>query len=170
MTYHTVFDAATDGFRAWPFVGVGLVITAVGAALVFAPSVMEELAPGGLQGSARKVFSWVFFLFALTLLVLVGVANVRSYLEVRSASLNASCTLVSGVVSNFVPMPYGGHAMESFTVGEVPFEFSNYVMTSGFNNTQSHGGPIRQGLPVEICYIEQTSPNGNVIVRLKVAD
>lgn len=170
MTYHTVFDAATDGFRAWPFVGVGLVLTAVGAALVFAPSVMQELAPGGLQGSARKVFSWVFFLFALTWLVVAGVATTLSYLEVRSASSNAGCTLVSGVVSNFVPMPHGGHAMESFTVGEVLFEYSDYVMTSGFNNTQSHGGPIRQGLPVEICYIKPNSSNGNVIVRLRVAD
>jgi hypothetical protein len=40
--------------------------------------------------------------------------------------------------------------------------YSDYVVTAGFNNTASHGGPIRQDLPVRISYV------GNSIVKLEI--
>ena len=70
---------------------------------------------------------------------------------------------IEGTVSQFIPMPYTGHAMESFVVHGVRFAYSDYVITAGFNNTSSHGGPIREGLPVRIWY------RGNEILRLDVA-
>ncbi|WP_321797617.1 hypothetical protein [Burkholderia sp. BCC1988] len=63
----------------------------------------------------------------------------------------------------FEPMPYGGHAMERFCVGQVCFSYSDYVVTGGFNNTASHGGPIRAGLPVRVSYVD------GLIVKLEVA-
>jgi hypothetical protein len=60
-------------------------------------------------------------------------------------------------------MPYTGHAMESFCVQEQCFSYSDYVVTTGFHNTASHGGPIREGLNVRIEYI------GNIILKLEVA-
>jgi hypothetical protein len=60
-------------------------------------------------------------------------------------------------------MPITGHSMESFVVRGVRFEYSDNVSTAGFNNTTSHGGPIREGLPVRVWY------RGNEILRLDVA-
>jgi len=53
--------------------------------------------------------------------------------------------------------------MESFTVGGRRFSYSDYEVTAGFNNTASHGGPIRAGLHVRVTYW------GNLILRLEVA-
>jgi hypothetical protein len=54
--------------------------------------------------------------------------------------------------------------MESFCVSGVCFRYSDYVVTAGFNQTSSHGGPIRDGLPVRVTYI------GNTIVKLEVVE
>jgi hypothetical protein len=52
--------------------------------------------------------------------------------------------------------------MEHFTVCGVPFSYSDYVVTAGFNHASSHGGPMREGLWVRIAY------SGNDIGRLEV--
>jgi len=71
-------------------------------------------------------------------------------------------TMVDGLVSNFRPMPYEGHQDECFSVQSETFCYSDYGVTSGFNNSASHGGPIREGLLVPVSYI------GNTIIRLEV--
>ena len=76
--------------------------------------------------------------------------------------------VVSGVVTDFVPMPSGGHAYEHFCVHHVCFDYSDFVHTGGFNNTSSHGGPIRAGMDVRISYVERSIEPGNVIVRMEV--
>jgi hypothetical protein len=63
-------------------------------------------------------------------------------------------------------MPYAGHAEESFSVSGVPFRYSDFQITDGFNNTSSHGGPIKSDSYVRICY----DPSGNVILRLEIRD
>jgi hypothetical protein len=60
-------------------------------------------------------------------------------------------------------MPVTGHAMESFEVAGHCYSYSDYVVVAGFNNTQSHGGPIRNGLRVRIADID------GQIARLEVA-
>ena len=61
-------------------------------------------------------------------------------------------------------MPVSGHAMEHFCVRQACFEYSDFVITAGFNNTASYGGPIRDGLPVRVTYV------GNAIAKLEVAN
>jgi nitrate reductase NapE component len=34
----------------------------------------------------------------------------------------------------------------------VRFCYSDYMLVCGFNNTSSHGGPVRSGLPVRVTY------------------
>lgn len=84
------------------------------------------------------------------------------YLSLRSAYRKGQFSVVEGRVTNFHPMPYEGHQEECFTVQAETFCYSDYVITGGFNNATSHGGPIREGLPVRVSYI------GNTIVRLEV--
>jgi len=71
-------------------------------------------------------------------------------------------SVVEGLVSNFRPMPYEGHQEECFSVQSQTFCYSDYAVTGGFNNATSHGGLIREGLPVRVLYI------GGAIVRLEV--
>ncbi len=49
-------------------------------------------------------------------------------------------------------MLWAGHDTERFDVNGINFSYSDYMVTGGFNVTSSHGGPVREGLAVRICY------------------
>ena len=68
--------------------------------------------------------------------------------------------MVEGWVENFVSIP---HKTERFSVCGASFSYSNYGVTAGFNNTNSYGGPIREGMWVRIAHV------GNRIARLETA-
>lgn len=44
------------------------------------------------------------------------------------------------------------------------FVSTHRVVTSAFNNTSSHGGPIREGLPVRVTY------SRNAILKLEILE
>ena len=116
-----------------------------------------------LRGRPRTIFSWFFLIFAVTWTVGSFVATYGEYNAAATALRNRGYQVVEGRVTNFVPMPFTGHAQESFVVDGVRFCYSDYIVTSGFHNTASHGGPIHQGLYVRVTYL------GNLILRLEVA-
>lgn len=162
MTFKTVFDASQQGYETAWFPAFGLIFVAIGAMLVFRPALMQQILPGGLQGKPRKVFSWIFFSFALLWTTIAFLGTLAEYQGVASDLREGRFSVVEGPVTDFVPMPYGGHALESFKVNGRQFSYSDYVVTSAFHNTASHGGPIREGLYVRISY------SGNLILRLEV--
>ena len=89
--------------------------------------------------------------------------NYSIYARLHGAVDRQEYRVVEGRVTKFVPMPYQGHANESFVVDGHKFSYSDYDLTKGFNWTQSHGGPIRDGLQVRITYV------GDSIVKLEIA-
>jgi len=94
-------------------------------------------------------------------LAVLGITLPR-YLHAQYAYRSGHYSVVEGNITEFDPMPYRGHRMECFTVTSQRFCYSDNVMTPGFNQTASHGGPIRDGLPVRISYSEDT------ILRLEI--
>jgi hypothetical protein len=160
VEYTTVFDVTQTGFRQWSFPAFGLIFVAVGLLL---PTLMRL---GILRKSPPWMEKWfprVFLGFAIFWTVTSFLATYTDYRGAVHAMRSQQARFVEGTVSQFIPMPYTGHAMESFIVQGVRFEYSDYVITAGFNNTTSHGGPIRDGLPVRIWY------RGTEILRLDVA-
>jgi hypothetical protein len=157
--YTTVFDVAQSGYRQWSFAASGLIFVAVGLAL---PILMRigifRKPPAWMQ----KWFPSVFLGFAIFWTTSCFIATYTDYRRAVSAIRNNRAQVIEGVVTDFKPMPYTGHAMESFVVQGVRFDYSDYVITAGFNNTSSHGGPIREGLPVKIWHL------GGEILRLDI--
>jgi hypothetical protein len=158
--YVTVFDVTQSGYRQWSFAAFGLIFVAVSLALpVLIRSGIFRKPPPWME----KWFLRVFLGFAIFWTATSFLATYTDYRGAVHAVRSQQARFVEGTVTQFTPMPYTGHAMESFVVKGVRFEYSDYVITAGFNNTASHGGPIREGLPVRIWY------RGNEILRLDVA-
>jgi hypothetical protein len=160
MHYVTVFDASHLGLgHFWP-IAVGLLFVVIGLVQLFARGALAWLPAKARFG---RPFAWLFLLFAIFWTGTVSWALIGSGFSARAHALRRDCTTVEGPVEHFHPMPSEGHDPESFEVAGQRFEYSDFVMSAGFNTSASHGGPIREGLPVRICH------RGGDILILEVA-
>jgi hypothetical protein len=157
--YTTAFDVTQAGFRQWTFSVVGLFLIAAGLATrtlvrigIFRPQYPWMM----------KWFPRLFVGFAIVWTLISFATTFADYRGAVSAMENNRAQVVEGAVAEFKPMAYSGHSMESFVVQGVRFAYSDYIITAGFNTTTSHGGPIREGLPVKIWY------SGGEILRLDI--
>lgn len=115
----------------------------------------------------QTIGALIMFTFALLWTIVVFIAEDSSKSFVKDAIATKKIKIVEGVVTQFDPMPSGGHKEESFSVNNVRFEYSDFLVIQGFNNTKSHGGPINgDGDSVRISYY--TKDNDNYIVKLEI--
>ncbi len=153
--YKTVFDISQKGFDWW-FPAAGVPFLIVGLILIWT--------------GKRKMWTrfrragYIFVGFASLWTLTVFSTKLREYLALHEAYRNRHYSVVEGQVENFRPMPYDGHQQECFSVQHVTFCYSDFEPTAGFNNTASHGGPIRPGLPVKVAYVDDH------ILRLEVGE
>jgi hypothetical protein len=153
MNYRVVFDIADAGYKSWTAPAFGLIFVVVGAFLV---ANRKHLRAG-------SGFAFFFLSFAVLWTLVIFIATYHDYTSMASARKGGRARIVEGRITEFRPMPFTGHAMERFCVGSDCFEYSDYVVTAGFNNTSSHGGPIKDDLPVRVTFV------GNAIIKLEVA-
>lgn len=153
--YRVVFDLYQKGFEWW-FSSLGLALAAIGGLITW-------LGRGKKSWRERRLFGDVMIGFACLWSGVTFSSTFREYVRVRSAYRRSQFKVVEGRVTNFRPMPYAGHQDECFSVQSQTFCYSDYEVTAGFNNSASHDGPIRDGLPVRVSYV------GNSIVRLEIA-
>jgi hypothetical protein len=162
MHYQTVFDVATAGYKSWDFPFSGLIGIAFGALLVAG----RKSFPGAWSKRpiASTVFAYFFLVFSVLWTVITFTSTYGDYKSLSQAESADNVKVAEGVVTDFSPMFASGHKVEKFCVSGACFQYSDYVITGGFNNTSSHGGPIREGLPVRVSYL------GDRIVKLEVAE
>src|SRR5689334_7724640 len=152
--YVVVFDVSQKAFQWW-FPAFGLIFVFIGGVMIW-------------WGRRKHWTFWRMFTgyfmvgFACLWSALALATMLPEYLASQSAVKQGKFSVVEGAVIDFRPMPYEGHKSECFSVREQTFCYSDYVVTAGFNNSTSHGGPIREGLPVRVSYV------GDTIVRLEV--
>ena len=155
-SWHMAYDVAKQGYDGQLFVLLALIL----AGLI---TIGFVLYLNRHRASVRASIILVGLIFG-SIIGLLGVSNVfyQRWRCINWIQTNRY-SVIEGEVKNFVPMPYDGHANESFVVNGVRFEYSDYNLSSGgFNNTASHGGPIKAGLWVRIAY------NHDVILRLEI--
>lgn len=157
--YYTVFDVTTAGYKSWHFPAFGLIFVVAG---VVSFALKNSIIFRYQSQWKRKWFPRFYLGFALFWISLTFLGTFAQYRRAVGAMRNNQVGIVEGRVTQFQPMPYTGKRDESFVVNGIKFEYSDYGITAGFNNTASHGGPIREGLPVKIWYL-----NG-MILRLDI--
>lgn len=166
--YVKVFDVLDTGFKNWTYPASGLIFVAIGLIVFFAPQAIQKTGISffDFQSKRQKFFRYFYLGFAVLWTTTSFISSYSSYRRHQDLRAGNGCTVVEGPVENFVPMPYTGHAQESFTVTGVKFAYSDYIVTDGFNQTASHGGPIRADSHVRICY----DPTTHEILKLEIKD
>ena len=135
---------------------IGLLIVLAGVAGLF----LWRGKPSRSEWWKLAAMSFVI-LGSMWTLIVFGV-TFGDYAQAHKIYRNDEFYVVEGVVANFRPMPTQAHQEECFSVEDRIFCYSDSVITSGFNQTSIHGGPIHEGLPVRIEYV------GDTILRLEV--
>lgn len=162
--YRLVFNLADQPFRLDPSFIVPLVLTGVGALLVFKPDLMQRLLPRGPKGTARKIFSWFYFLFSAFMTVTFLVSTVGESNRLRAAQKSGAVAVTQGCLQAFHPMPVSGHDTERLKINGQTFAYSDYIITRAFHQTESHGGPVHADSKLKVSHVDGD------IVRLEVAD
>jgi len=76
-----------------------------------------------------------------------------AHVEAQNLLRSGQCQEVAGPIEQFAPMPYGGHAQESFFVKGVHFDYSDSNNSKpGYNKSESHGGVLHKGISVRLKY------------------
>ena len=163
-----VFDVLDSGFRNWSFSAFGLIFVFIGLAIFFAPGLIKSIGITyfNFESKWQKFFRYYFLVFSILWTAITFYSTYSSHMRHQNLMQRGGCQTAEGQVENFVPMPYSGHAYESFSVSGIQFKYSDYIVTDGFNNTSSHGGPINKDSYVRICY----DPTENQILRLEIRD
>lgn len=157
--YRMVFDVMSGDSAGWWFVLAGLAPICAALVILAARRWVPDL---GWRGEGWLPFLLIVLGIAWMLGTFSTIHGARTGL--RLALREGRFEVVEGTVTNFSPMPYEGHRDETFEVDGHRYAYSDYVLTQGFNNTASHGGPIREGLRVRIADV------GGIIARLEIAD
>lgn len=158
MEYEVAFEITSMGLSNFTFSLPGLAFIIIGILMVKKPVILGQKT----FMKFGKVVSYFFLSFSILWTLIAGIAIGYKQYHLRASYLSGNFEVIEGLVENFDPMPYSGHQLERFTVKGAGFSYSDYRVTSGFNNTASHGGPIKAKLPVRISYI------GNTILKLEI--
>ena len=115
-----------------------------------------------------KLFCLAGILFVALLSTVVLIAQLNMYNKIVGAYSRGEYQIVEGYVENFEPMPYEGHADETFEINGVKFSYSDYNIHPGYNNTKTHGGVIKEnGQHLKIGYVYLNETYGNIIVYIE---
>lgn len=165
-SFETIYDfASIDGFKKFQIL---LIPVGIFLFLKFILFLIENDEEENLfkdpehQKFIVKIIQYLSILLFFLFSILFG----YGYYKTNDLYHNAKFQ-TEGFVTNFHPMPSGGHEDETFTVNGVKFEFSDFDISGfGYNNSKSHGGAIDANKYVRISYIR--IKNSNQILKLEV--
>ena len=164
MDYTTVFEVTDKGFDMLTLTPLIFLIVGLGISW-FNIKYNKSTSP---KKRFTIVFGFIFSGFAFIMLLLTVPSSLANQRKTKRIFENKEYKVVEGKIEGFHPMPYSGHDVESFTVNGVYFEYSDYMRVYAFNNTSSHGGPLkRNGQQVRLSYITVGEENRILKVELK---
>lgn len=153
MSYVTIFDLSQKGFDWSPGI-IGLAFVVFGLAAL---GIRRPGAPPNLRALIPVVIGALFGIGAMGF----QISNQQHYQQVLA---QGEALVVEGPIEHFHPMPKQGHDTEHFIVNGVYFSYTDFSVTSAFNNTSSHGGPLTEGMTVRISYTDSREFGGQLAI------
>lgn len=142
MPYVLVFEITRKPLQFWVFLLLFLIFTLIGTVVtLMAREHGSRAGTKAVRYSLLLIASLWIFSFSYAFF------GRRRYVQ---AYRSGNYAVVEGPVEDL----YQDSKMECFSVRHVRFCYGDAVIQPGFNQTASHGGPIREGLPVRVTYYD----------------
>jgi len=146
--YYVVFDLALSGYKAWTSLVPGLIIFAVGLLAAFFPGVVPVPWPWSRPGV--QAVGWIMAVFSAAITMFGFWVTYDEYRTLNERLAKGQFAVAEGIVENYER----DRTYERFTVSGQEFAYSDFNVTSAFNNTAAEGGPIRLELQVRIVHAD----------------
>ncbi len=118
------------------------------------------------KNSKRKCGTLFILAVGGVLLSLGLIANLYYTISPIIHYYSGDYKIVEGYVENFVPCPFSGHAMETFSINGVEFSYADHVIQLGYRKTYHHGGYIRgNGQHLKIGYVDYSGDNAIIYIE-----
>lgn len=167
--YQTIFEYEPSGSNLILLIPI-LLLLGVGLAIVIYTKKIFKM----YSFLRQVILSFGYILIAFTVIILIISLVKAPVILSKERNFNkliesSNYLIVEGETENFIPMSKDGHKKEMFSVKEIQFEYSDYIMTKGFHRTSLNNGPItRNGQKVRISYI--TEDNINLIMKIELKE
>ncbi len=157
MNNQVIFDISQKGYDWFPVI-IGLFFVLVGIT-----GLKSNIIPQ--TGRASPKVAIIVGIIVSVGSFLFQFSNRQAYVTILR---NGQASVVEGEIESFHPMPKEGHDSETFTVHGVSFAYSDFSVTPAFNNTSSHGGPLKGGMFVKVYYTTSREFSGEyAILRIE---
>ena len=104
-----------------------------------------------------KVIGYIVGPLAILMSITGAWGMLSEHFELKERVARENLYVVEGYVENYHPMPREGHDLESFEINGVYFEYSDFKVINGYNNSASHGGVVtRNGQYLKIKYVTKS--------------
>ena len=165
MHYKTVFQVTDKVFDLIPFIPVLFFL--IGLGIIWFNIKQNKTNPG--KRPSTLIFGYLFSGISLIVALVFIPATIIDRNKTKKIFENKDYQVVEGKIENFHPMPKEGHENESFSVKNIFFEYSDFELIYGFNNTASHGGPLKEnGQEVRLSYITNKAGENRILkIELK---
>jgi hypothetical protein len=166
VNYELVFDLSRVSFDPSPLC-IGLALVLAGICMWFTRDSVGLFRSRIKTREGRTLFAGVYPGFAVLATTSIAAVGGYRYWRAERALRKGEFAVVEGPVEYLHGMSYRGRGVERFTVRGVQFAYSDYVWSTGFKRTASHGGPIEEGLWVRIAYFDRGDADYEIL-RLEV--
>lgn len=126
----------------------------------FTESSRVKKAADNSKAKSRRIKSIVLKVTSLLCLLIFLFSmggTIIEYIRCQKLFREGNVSEVIGSVENYIPMPATGHSYESFTISDIGFSYSNYVITVGYHSAASLGGVVtHDGQHLKIKYIDHS--------------
>ena len=167
MDYTTVYEITNENPDL--ILGVPLVL-AIGGFLAFYITIRKNKLVQKKSKDSFTLFLALGFGIVFTIVSANRIPNsLKKLKEHKQVFLEGSFKTIEGKIQNFEPMPYQGHKNEQFLLNGIPFAYSDFQSNYyGFQNTASHGGPIKyDGQEIRLGYFSNLDGE-NIIVKVEI--
>jgi hypothetical protein len=161
MNYISVFDVSKEGLP-WQ-IPAFFILFCIGT-IGFLTYMLRKLR-GQIPLSGYRAVSTIAFLVGLGLVIgsiMQCEASYREYESARQLLQDPDTRVIEGMIHDFHQMPPGGHAIESFTINGIKFQYGTGWGSVIFNSNWNSGF-LHDGVTARITY------SGDKILRIEIA-
>lgn len=170
MKYETLYEYAPESSKIFYLIPLLLFTIVCIGYIIFQKKYFKNFS---IQRQIVLFFVYLFggVSFIMTIFMINKIPKIiSSEKQFKEIIQTKSYSQIEGEIDHFQIQEINGQYFESFSINNIKFEYSDYIVIEGFHRTSRNNGPIKMnGQYFRISYITEDSKNLILKLEIKVA-